>query len=363
VIAGASVGAINAAAFASHANDYRQGVIRLAEFWEGLRVSDIYRTDIASVALRGLHWVAAITPLAGLGIKAPRALLDNAPLRDLLRRNIDFDGIERAIASGALRALAVTASSYSRARAVTFFEGQETLTEWTRARQDGVAATLTVDHLVASSALPFVFPAQRIGDEYYGDGSLRLTAPLSPAVHAGADRILVIGVRDEPPHQPPAGNGAYPSLGLIGGYMLDVIFMDSLDSDIERSQRINRTIAQVPPEKHAGLGLRPISVLTLKPSQDIRDIARRHASEMPWTIRMLLRQLGVWGKDWLLPSYLLFGPGYNRALIELGYHDTLARHEDIGRFLGTESGRETKNIERVNRLRLNSSRSHVRKPD
>ena len=180
------------------ANDYRQGVIRLAAFWEGLRVSDIYRTDIASVALRGLHWVAAITPLAGLGIKAPRALLDNAPLRQLLQRNIDFHGIERAIASGALRALAVTASSYSRARAVTFYEGQDTLTEWTRARQDGVAARLTVDHLVASSALPFVFPAQRIGDEYYGDGSLRLTAPLSPAVHAGADRILVIGVREEP---------------------------------------------------------------------------------------------------------------------------------------------------------------------
>lgn len=338
VIAGASVGAINAAAIASQANDYRQGIIHLAEFWEGLRASDIYRTDVASVALRGLHWVAAITPLAGLGIKAPRALLDNEPLRGLLRRNIDFHGIERAIASGALHALAVTASSYSRARAVTFFEGQDTLTEWTRARQDGVAATLTVDHLVASSALPFVFPAQRIGDEYYGDGSLRLTAPLSPAVHAGADRILVIGVRDEPPHQPPAGNGAYPSLGLIGGYMLDVIFMDNLDTDIERSQRINRTIAQVPPEKHAALGLRQISVLTLKPSKDIREIARAHAAEMPWTIRMLLRQLGVWGKDWLLPSYLLFGPGYNRALIDLGYHDTLARGEEIASFLGSESG-------------------------
>ncbi len=337
VIAGASVGAINAAALASSATNFGQGVVRLAEFWAGLRVSDIYRTDLASVALRGLHWVAAITPLAGLGIKPPRALLDNTPLRGLLERHIDFDGIERAIASGALQTLAVTASSYSRARAVTFFEGRGTCAEWTRARHDGVVAPLTIDHLVASSALPFVFPAQRIGNEYYGDGSLRLTAPLSPAVHAGADRILVIGVRDEPPHQPPAGNGAYPSLGLIGGYMLDVIFMDNLDTDIERSQRINRTIAQVPPEKQAGLGLRPISVLTLRPSADIREIARIYATEMPWTIRMLLGQLGVWGRDWLLPSYLLFGPGYNSALIELGYRDTLARRDEIAAFLGGRS--------------------------
>lgn len=333
VIAGASVGAINAAALAARARNFEDGVRRLASFWEELRVGDIYRTDALFVALRGLHWIVTMTPLAGLGVKPPRSLLDNAPLKRLLRSRIDFGGIDRAIEDGALHALAITASSYREARAVTFFHGTPALKGWTRARHVGVPARIGVDHLVASSALPIVFPAQKLGDDHYGDGSLRMTAPLSPAVHAGADRILVIGVRDAP-HADGAGeNGTYPSLGRIGGYMLDTLFLDNLDADIERSQRINATIGRILPAQAEGLELRPISVLMLQPSTDIRHLARDHAGEMPWTIRMLLGQLGVWGKDWLLPSYLLFGPGYNRALIDLGYRDTLARRQEIAEFL------------------------------
>jgi NTE family protein len=340
VISGASVGAINAAALASHANRFHDGVKRLAEFWEGLTVGDIYRTDAVFVALRGLHWVATLTPLVGAGITPPKSLLDNEPLRELLEARIDFRGIRRAIRSGALRALAITASSYSRTHAVTFFQGAPEVGEWTRARQSGVSTVLRVEHLMGSAALPFIFPAQRIGDDFYGDGSLRLTAPLSPAVHAGADRILVIGVRESPQTER-AENGAYPSLGRIGGHLLDILFMDNLDSDIERSQRINHTISLIPPAQREGLELRQISVLTLNPSIDIRELAQLHADEMPWTIRTLLRQLGVWGNDWLLPSYLLFSPGYNRALIDLGYGDALARREEIADFLTGDARRGT----------------------
>ena len=257
-----SVGAINAAALASHALNFGPGVKQLASFWEELSVGDIYRIEALFVALRGLHWIVTLTPLAGLGIKPPRSLLDNAPLRNLLRARINFAGIQSAIDDGALRALAISASSYYRSNAVTFFQGAPDLAEWKRARHRGVAARITLDHLLGSSALPIVFPAQKIGDDYYGDGSLRLTAPLAPAVHAGADRILVIGVRDEPPITSTAGNGSYPSLGRVGGYMLDTIFMDNLDADIERLQRINETIARIAPENSEGLTLRPISVLT-----------------------------------------------------------------------------------------------------
>jgi NTE family protein len=334
VITGASVGAVNAAALAAQARDFQNAVAGLAAFWQDMHADEVYRTDMATVALRGLHWVVTMTPLGEFGVNPPRSLLDNAPLKNLLRQRIDFAGIGAAIRSGDLRALAITASSYDRAIAVTFVQGAGQLEGWTRARQIGVGAKISVGHLLASSALPFVFPAQRVGNEYYGDGSLRLTAPLSPAIHAGADRILVIGVRDLEQYAEPApGTVSYPSLGAISGYLLDTIFMDNLDADIERAERVNHTVSLVAPDKRGETELRKVSILSLQPSCDLRDIAREHGEEMPWTIRMLLRRLGVWGNDWRLPSYLLFEPGYCRALVELGYRDTLARRDEVAAFL------------------------------
>jgi NTE family protein len=334
VITGASVGAVNAAVIASQAQDFQMAVAGLAGFWQEIEASEVYRTDLPAVALRGLQWVVTMTPLGELGFAAPRSLLDNAPLKTLLRRRIDFAGIGAALRSGDLRAIGVTASSYDRAIAVTFIQCTGHFEGWARARQIGVPARLTVGHLLASSALPFVFPAQRVGNEYFGDGSLRLTSPLSAAIHAGADRILVIGVRDlEPEPEPAPGTVLYPSLGSISGYLLDTIFMDNLDADIERANRINRTISLVAPDKRGEIPLREVSVLTLQPSRDLRDVAEEHSREMPWTIRMLLRRLGVWGNDWRLPSYLLFEPGYCRALVTLGYQDTLARRDEVAAFL------------------------------
>ncbi len=336
VIMGTSVGAINAVGLASNAHDFTAGVESVVRFWQTLTTDQVYRTDLRTIMSDGAQMVASMTPLGSIGVRRPRSLLDNAPLGELLRKNIDFDAIERAIASGKLQAIGVTASSYDRARAITFFQGIEGLEEWVRVRRDGVAVKLTVDHVLASAALPFIFEAQRIGNEYYGDGSLRLTSPLSPAIHCGADRILVIGIRDAKPHPVKTGEPVYPTLGTLSGYLLDTVFMDNLDADIERALRVDHTLSLLPRDLQVGTRLRDIDILMVQPSQDVRDIARDHAHEMPWTIRMLLKRLGVWGRDWRLPSYLLFEPAYCQALVSLGYADTMARAREIARFLGLD---------------------------
>jgi NTE family protein len=338
VIAGASVGAISASFLAANAARFDYGVSKLVELWQNLHCHDVYRTDFVSISLTGLHWVLSLTPFASFGLPAPRALLDNAPLSQFLSDHTEFSRIADAIKVGALKALCVTASSYDRGRAVTFFQGGPEIKEWNRSRRSGVATRMALEHLLASSALPFVFPAQRIGREHYGDGSLRQTSPLSPAIHAGANKILVITTRDRNPDPPPTAEDVkYPTLGAISGSMLDIIFMDNVDADIERAQRIDHTLSLVSEPRLSETSLREIEVIAIEPSEDIRTIARRHGDEMPWTIRMLLRRLGMWGQDWRLPSYLMFEPGYSGALIELGYRDTLARAEELRAFMSPKN--------------------------
>jgi NTE family protein len=338
VICGTSAGAINAAVLASHAHEFSVGIERLEHFWSTMSCARIYRTDAAAVFGSGLRWALSLT-FGGRFPASPRSLLDNRPLADFLERNLHLEGIAEALDREVLRGVAVTASAYSRAAAISFYQGSQDVAPWSRARRHGERARLTAAHLLASAALPLLFPAVRIGYEFYGDGGMRMLAPLSPAIHLGADRLLIITTRDEKPDPAPAAPAPYPSLGEIGGYLLDTVFMDTLNADLNRLHRINRTLEMVPEERQAGSGLKPIDTLVIRPSRDLRRVTEEHAGDIPWAVRLLLRTLGGWGRDWRMASYLLFEAPYCGELMRLGYEDGLREREALEAFLAPAPAR------------------------
>lgn len=332
IICGTSAGAINAAVLASHAHEFAVGVNRLEQFWRSMSCERVYKTDALTVFKSGMRF--ALTLLSGGLIKTdPRAFLDNSPLRHFLQSTLQLGGIQTALDEQALRAVAITASGYTSASAISYFQAQKGVDAWQRPRRKGQATTLQVSHLLASAALPIIFPAERIGNEYFGDGGMRMVAPLSPAIHLGATRILVIGTRDEKPDLPPESPTTYPSAGEIGGYLMDTIFMDRLNADLARMQRINETLELVPAEKLQQSGLKRIDSLVIKPSRDLRHVTRAHVHEIPRSVQILLRTLGGWGRDWRMASYLLFESAYCSELIELGYTDGMNVESEIVDFL------------------------------
>lgn len=337
IICGSSVGAINAAPLAVASSHFPRGVQRLEALWRSLRCSSVYETRTAPLIGTALRWLATLV-LGRFGHVGPSSLLDNAPLARLLKGEVHPDAISRAIACDALHALCITASSYDQGKAVTFFQAHPALREWNRARRQGVRTRITSKHLLASSALPFVFAPVELEGSYYGDGSLRLTSPLSPAIHSGADRILVIAARDHEPEATSELSHKSPSFGEMVGHALDILFNDNLDADHERLTRINHTLSLLSQDARQKTTLRHISSLMLSPSRDLRHIASEHATELPLAIRLLMRSIGSWGSDGRLVSYLLFEPGYVGALIDLGYADTMARADEVRDFLLAPSG-------------------------
>ncbi|MGH8723056.1 MAG: patatin-like phospholipase family protein, partial [Burkholderiales bacterium] len=324
IVCGTSAGAINAATLAVFAEDFSRGVGNLLEVWENMRCSHIYRTDAWHVMRSGARWLASMMLISRHN---PISLLDNAPLAQMLEKNLDFRKIQAHLDSGALYAVCVTASGYTTGQSVSFFQGGSGLEGWERNQRIGAAVSLKLEYLLASAALPFIFPAVKVHREYFGDGSMRQIAPVSPALHLGADRVLIVGTgRQSTVEQNRARSNVYPSLAQIAGPALNSIFLDSLMVDIERLERINRTVQLVPQERlsESGLQLRPVKVLFITPSQPLERIAARFIHELPGTVRFILRPTGALNRSGSnLASYLLFEEPFCRALIDLGYEDTM----------------------------------------
>jgi NTE family protein len=333
ILCGTSAGAINAAALAIRADDFAAGVRHLVEVWEGFRCNHVYRSDWPGIIRTGNRWLTALMLLNRVN---PISLLDNTPLKELVHRTLEFERIQANIDAGALYAVSVTASGYTSGQSVTFYQGGSGVEDWERWQRVGASTTLNADLLLASSAIPFIFPAVKVHREYFGDGSMRQIAPISPALHLGADRVLVIGTGRQSLEPARVRSNLYPSLAQIAGHALNSIFLDSLAVDIERLQRINKTLQCVSPERaeEVGLKLRPIDVFVLQPSQPIERIAARYVQHFPRPVRFLLRAVGAMNRNGSnLASYLLFEAPFTRALIELGYGDTMARRDEMMGFL------------------------------
>ena len=335
IISGTSAGAINGIALASYADNHRIGVRHLERIWGGFECCQVYRTDFPGVSRTLARLVRTL--IIGRRFKNDTvSLLDNTPLTELLQDVIKFENIQANIDNNHLHAIAVNCSSLNSGESISFFQGHYSLNNWERPRRKGVRSRLTLSHLLASSAIPMIFPAIKIHREYYADGAVRQQAPLSPTLHLGAEKLLVIGVSGEG-HKVNKENAIlpYPSPARIMGHMLNAAFLDSMEADVARLTRINRTVSKIPlkTKNKEEMELKEIELLEIKPSFSLDEIAGKHAKELPWALKLALGGSGNSSQSGSgLLSYLLFSKGYCRNLIDLGYHDALARSEEVKAF-------------------------------
>ncbi len=349
IICGTSAGGLNAAGLATHAGCLADGVAMLENVWGEFRTHQVYRTDWPGVLARAFRWLWTIA-FGRLRRDLPVSLLDNSPLRQLLERHLSLERVQEAIDRKLLDALCITASGYSSGESVSFFQGAPHLEGWKRSRRVGMRTAITVDHLLASAAIPLLFPAVQVNREYFGDGALRQLAPLSPALHLGAEKILVIGVGGQSAAASREHSMSYPSIAQIISHIMNSSFVDSLEADTERLTRVNKTLSLIPEDvRHQQSTLRPIDVLVISPPAQVLDmVAMRHADSLPKSIRMFVRGSGATHRSGSgVLSYLLFEAAYCQDLMALGYHDGMARREDIRRFLDIpedESSRPASNV-------------------
>jgi NTE family protein len=344
ILTGVSAGGINAAYLAARQEPFADKVEHLAEVWGNIRIDNVFRVDLRDLASRSVRWGGRLLSGGATPLPPARSLVDTDPLRELLERVLQADGgllcgVAHSLRAGWLRAIALTASSYTTGASVTWVQarGDGGIETWERPQRRSVACALRVDHVLASSALPFFFPAVEVEGAWYGDGGIRLTAPLSPAVHLGARRIIAVSTRyarsREETERP--GIGSYPPPAQVAGVLYNAIFLDQLDGDAFQMQQINSLIARLPEGDRNGL--RQIDLLMLRPSIDLGQLANAYEPELPRAFRFLTRGLGTRetrSNDML--SLVMFQVDYVRRLIELGEADAVAKLPEIRRFLARD---------------------------
>ena len=341
VLVGTSAGALNAAFLASRARQGLAALDSLAEFWNGIRTDAVYRLPEPPLAAIS-RWATALGLL--LSVREKAAVMDSLALAQTLHRSIDLTQIDQSLREGVLQALAVTASSYSSGSHWTFCQTHDDQPiGWSRPGRRAEQQPITIEHLMASSAIPFIFPSTPLWVdgrmEHFGDGSMRQISPLSPAVHLGASRVLAMGVGQ--PQRPamggpePAASHA-PSVGGIAGHAMASVFHDTLQADVEQITRINQALGELPAELRSALPFRQVQVMSLQPSASLDALAQAHVHELPRPIRRVLEGMGaLHGAGAALSSYLLFEPGFIQALMALGRQDVQAHADELLAFFNT----------------------------
>ncbi len=342
IITGVSAGAINGAYLMSRADEFQVAAQGLWDLWCGLESERIYRTDASSIATLGTKWLKTVGMGGIVTQKRANHLLNTEPLRQLLKQELQLDRLAGFFKSGILRGVSVSATNYITGTAISFFDGSPDINSWERSTRIGLRAPLTNEHVMASSAIPVFFPPVKLDGAAYGDGCIRLTSPLSPAIHLGSDRVIAVGIRYlRSAEQTVELNQTVSkredlTIAEIGGVLLNAVFLDSLETDVERMERINATVSHLTTEQKAKMPsqLKQIPVLTLRPSQDLGQLAKGTLKEFPTLIRFLLRGVGAKeDKGWDLLSYLAFEKSYTRQLAELGYDDTIRKKDAIIEFM------------------------------
>ncbi len=337
IVCGTSTGAINALALAGRAGPFRLRMRKLEYIWRSITPDKVYRADALGVLKNTLKVMVSFLH-SGYAFGNPVALLDNTPLRELLESTVRFHHIDEAIVSGELNSLSITCMNYTSGQSITFFQGANGVRNWERSRRRGIRSGLTIDHLMASSAIPALFPAVKIGDNFFGDGAIRQLKPLSPALQLGARKIFVVGVSDNPRHKQPLNPPTHsPSIAQIISQMLNSAFIDSMEADLETLHSINRLVSSMTKEQRTESGIndmRPIEALAISPSEPIDIIATEYLKELPLTLKLFLKGIGATaqGGGASTASYLLFEKKFCSRLLNIGYRDAMEQEKDIRHF-------------------------------